>query len=188
MQAKPTLLVLGDSLSAAYGMSPEQGWVSLLANKPEMKDIQVINASISGETSSGGLQRQPKLMDRFKPRWLILELGINDAFRGQNLKRTQQNLQKMINACLEQQCKVLLLGNRLPTNYGPAYDAAFQQMYQQLSEQNPLLFDPFFIETVIFKKELIQADGLHPKASAQPLILQRIWPQLQQLLSPNNSN
>ena len=179
------LLVLGDSLSAAYGMPQDQGWVSLLAKQPEMADIQIINASISGETSSGGLQRLPKLMTQHQPKWLVLELGINDAFRGQNLKRTQQNLQRMIDACLEKQCQVLLLGNRLPTNYGPAYDAVFQQMYQQLAQQNQLLFDPFFIETVIFKKELIQTDGLHPKVSAQPLILKRIWPQIKQLLFPN---
>ncbi len=173
---------MGDSLSAAYGMNQEQGWVSLLAQKPTMQPIQVINASLSGETTSGGKQRLKALIAKHQPRWLILELGANDALRGQNLKHSQQNLQEMINACQAPKCHSLLLGIRLPTNYGPAYDLALQRMYQQLAEHNTLLFDPFFLEDIVLDSKLMQADALHPNAAAQPLILQRMWPNIQKLL------
>jgi len=183
VQAKPVLLVLGDSLSAAFGMPKEQGWVTLLAAKPEMVHIKVVNASISGETTSGGKQRFPKLMAEHQPKWLILELGANDALRGQNLKHTKQNLQHIIETCLTQSCQVLLLGTRLPTNYGPAYDLAFQRMYQQLARKNDLLIDPFFLKDVVLNEQLMQKDGLHPNALAQPMILKRLNLNIKQLIN-----
>lgn len=173
---KKKVLVMGDSLSAAYGINQESGWVALLQNKQPRLDI--VNASISGETTSGGLQRLPVLMNRHQPDILVLELGANDALRGQNLRVTKQNLQKMISACKnsEKSCRVILLGVQLPTNYGPAYDMLFQKMYRDLAEKNKLLFDPFFLEDVALDPDLMQADGLHPNAAAQPVILQRVLP------------
>lgn len=179
---KPVLLVFGDSLSAAYGMDQELGWVALMQSK--WPHINVINASISGETTSGGKQRLPALLKAHRPKVLILELGANDALRGQNLQATQQNLQAMIDLCetAKSNCKVVLLGIRLPTNYGPAYERQLQLMYQSLAQRNQLAFDPFFIETVALDPDLMQLDGLHPNAEAQPLILQRVWPLIEELL------
>ena len=171
-----SLLVVGDSLSAAYGLDIHQGWVSLLQNK--YTQLNVINASISGETTSGGKQRLASLLEKHQPDILILELGANDALRGQDLNVSQTNLQQMIEACpqFNQACKVILLGVQLPTNYGPVYDALFQKMYQNLAEKNALLFDPFFLEPVALDPDLMQWDGLHPNAQAQPFILERIAP------------
>ncbi len=174
------VLVMGDSLSAAYGIDAEKGWVSLLAqHNPTLK---VVNASISGETTSGGKQRLAALLDKHQPDVMILELGANDALRGQNLNVTQANLQYMIEACQSREagCRVILFGVQLPTNYGPAYDALFQKMYRDLAEKNNLLFDPFFIEPVALDPDLMQEDGLHPNAAAQPMILERILPLIQQ--------
>jgi len=168
------LLVMGDSLSAAYGIDVKDGWVTLLQKK--LPQIQIVNASISGETTSGGLQRLPALLKKYQPDWMILELGANDALRGQNLNVTQQNLQTMIEACpkINPQCKVILLGVQLPTNYGPAYDGLFKKMYGDLAKNNQLTFDPFFIEPVVLEPELMQSDGLHPNEKAQPIIVQRM--------------
>lgn len=185
---KPVLLVFGDSLSAAYGLDQRQGWVALLQKqRPQLK---VVNASISGETTSGGKQRLPALLAEYHPHVMILELGANDALRGQNLQSTQQNLQTMIELCQAAQraCKVVLLGIRLPTNYGPAYDRQLQMMYQNLAERNQVVFDPFFIETVALDPDLMQLDGLHPNADAQPLILQRVWPLIEKALPENNAS
>jgi len=171
-----SLLVLGDSLSAAYGLDIHQGWVSLLQN--QYPQLNVVNASISGETTSGGKQRLTSLLEKHKPDIMILELGANDALRGQDLNVSQANLQQMIEACplFNQACKVILLGVQLPTNYGPAYDALFQKMYKKLAEKNSLLFDPFFLEPVALDPDLMQWDGLHPNSEAQPVILERVAP------------
>lgn len=174
-QSKPVILVLGDSLSAAYGMKLEQGWVSLMQDKTS--SYQVVNASISGETTSGGKQRLPALMQQHKPAILIIELGANDALRGQNLASTKQNLQTMINACQQAKssCQPVLLGIRLPTNYGPAYDRLLQKSYETLASQNKLAFHPFFLEDVALDPDLMQWDGLHPNQQAQPVILKTVW-------------
>ncbi|MDG4811787.1 arylesterase [Hydrogenovibrio sp. 3SP14C1] len=178
-----TLLVLGDSLSAAYGMSVEQGWVTLLANKLQKKNINVVNASISGETTSGGKNRLPKLLKDYQPNWIIVELGANDALRGQALQTTQRNLQTIIDLSQETGAKTLLLGIRLPTNYGPAYDQMLQQTFKRVASKNQLLFAPFFLETVALEPDLMQEDGLHPNASAQPKILDHLWPLIQELIT-----
>ncbi len=174
-QTKQTVvLVMGDSLSAAYGVEVNQGWVALLQTR--YPQLRIINASISGETTSGGKQRLDFLLKKYQPKVLIIELGANDALRGQNLKVSQQNIQSMIDRCPQYnpECQVVLLGVQLPTNYGPAYDSLFKKMYRDLAANNTLLFDPFFIEPVALDPDLMQWDGLHPNAKAQPIILERV--------------
>ena len=184
-----SLLVLGDSLSAAYGIAQEDGWVFLLDQKlaqqtmQQLKNVQVINASLSGETTSGGLQRLPGLLKQHQPAYVIIELGANDALRGQNLTQTQRNLAQMIELSQQQGAQVKLLGIRLPPNYGPAFDRRLAHMYQQLSEQYSVPLDPFFLADVALNPALMLDDGLHPNAAAQPLILERLWPQLQAWLT-----
>ncbi len=170
------VLVMGDSLSAAYGIDTEQGWVQLLSD--ELPSLEVVNASISGETTSGGKQRLPALIKQHQPQILVLELGANDALRGQNLNVTKRNLQFMISQCQQQDngCRVILLGIQLPTNYGPAYDAFLKNVYQSLAQKNRVLFDPFFLESVALDPDLMQEDGLHPNARAQPVIMNRLLP------------
>lgn len=188
-QSSSSLLVLGDSLSAAYGMPQEDGWVKLLDQKlaqqtmQQLKNVRAINASLSGETTSGGLQRLPDLLAQHQPAYVIIELGANDALRGQNLIQTQSNLARMIELSQQQGAKVMLLGIRLPPNYGPAFDRRLAQMYQQLSVQYQVLLDPFFLEDVALNRDLMLDDGLHPNAAAQPVILARLWPQLQAWLT-----
>lgn len=181
-----TLLVLGDSLSAAYGLSVEDGWVALMQNKIKTRhpQIRVVNASISGETTSGGKSRLPKLLRDHHPKWVILELGANDALRGQKLQSTRSNLRQMIEMSRQQGAKVMLLGIRLPTNYGPAYEHMLQSIYRQLAKKYQLIFDPFFLEPVALDPDLMQLDGLHPNAMGQPLLLKRLWPKIQQLIQP----
>lgn len=187
-QSQDVMLVMGDSLSAAYGMSTEQGWVALLQQKlnqqtqDKLFNIKVVNASLSGETTSGGLQRLPNLIKRHQPSYVILELGANDALRGQNLSATEHNLANMIEISRQAGAKVLLLGIRLPTNYGPSYDARLAQTYLSLAETYQLDLDPFFLEDVALDPDLMQNDALHPNPKAQPIILQRLWPKLTRLI------
>jgi acyl-CoA thioesterase I len=184
----PTLLILGDSLSAGYGITLEKGWTSLLqerlkaSSKEGLQTIRVLNASISGETTSGGKNRLPTLLNEYKPQWLVIELGANDALRGQDLRTSQKNLASMVEMAQQQGAKVMLLGIRLPTNYGPAYDRQLQTVYSKLAKQYQLIFDPFFLEEVALDPDLMQADALHPNEAAQPIILERLWPKLQNLL------
>ncbi|HEY9018114.1 arylesterase [Thiomicrospira sp.] len=191
-QSQGVLLVMGDSLSAAYGMPTEQGWVALLqqkltqTNKDKPFNIQVVNASLSGETTSGGLQRLPGLVQRHQPNYVVIELGANDALRGQDLRATERNLARMIEISQQAGAKVLLLGIRLPTNYGPAYDERLAQTYLNLAETYQLDLDAFFLEDVALDPGLMQDDGLHPNQAAQPLILQRLWPRLQNLMALQN--
>lgn len=176
----PSILIFGDSLSAAYGLDQSQGWVHLLAEKLQQNQIQtqVFNASVSGETTGGGLQRLPELLEIYQPNFIVIELGANDALRGQNLKITKQNLRKMIELSQAIGAKVMLLGIRLPTNYGAAYDQALQNIYKDLAGEFQLPLDPFFLADVALDNSLMQSDGLHPNAKAQPLILQRLYPQI----------
>lgn len=189
ISAPAKILVLGDSLSAAYGIQSEKGWVALLQQKlqqafPE-KELMVINASISGETTSGGLQRLPQLLQQHQPSLLILELGANDALRGQNLLQSKANLQQMIRLCQKQPqgCQTLLLGIRLPSNYGPAYERLLMKIYRDLAQQYALNFDPFFLHDVALDPDLMQQDALHPNEQGQPLILERLWPLLRSYFS-----
>lgn len=194
VQAAERWLVLGDSLSAAYGIPQQAGWVALLGQRlsEQQTPVVLINASLSGETTSGGLQRLPELLRQHQPNLVLLELGANDALRGQNLQATEANLRQMLTLMREQDVRVVLLGIRLPSNYGPVYDRLLQQVYKGIAEEFQLAFDPFFIEDVALDPELMQDDGLHPNAAAQPIILERIWrlldPEVSRLLADGGEN
>ena len=179
-----TLLVLGDSLSAAYGIPVEQGWVTLLQQRLQATDSgwQVINASISGETSAGGLARLPGLLRRQQPQALILALGANDGLRGLPPDQLASNLQSMVAAAQDSGAKVLLVGIRLPPNYGQAYADAIAQTYQALAEQASVPLVSSLLAPVEDDRSQFQADQLHPIAQAQPLLLDSMWPQIEALL------
>lgn len=179
-----TLLVMGDSLSAAYNLRKETGWVSLLENqlsKPN-PEIKVVNASVSGETSQGGLSRFGQLLSEYKPCWVILELGANDALRGYPLDQTAKNLEQMIEQAHQSNAKVLLIGNKIPQNYGKRYTEMFFELYETIANKYQLAYLPFMLEGVALNKSLMQDDGLHPNKEGQPLVLQNILPYLQPLL------
>lgn len=177
------ILVMGDSLSAAYGIKPAQGWVNLM-NEPlkEYRHWQIINASVSGETSSGGSTRLPALLKKYQPKIVIVELGGNDGLRGQPLKILQQNLQTMIDACKDSGAQVLLVGMQIPSSYGARYTREFKDTYQQLAEKNKLPLIPFLLEGVAVQSELMQRDAIHPTAEAQPLIMNNVWPWVKKML------
>lgn len=175
------LLVLGDSLSAAYGMSLEQGWVALLS-EALAEQVQIDNASISGETSGGGLARLPVLLQRNQPDWVLLELGANDGLRGYPLSRLRDNLSAKIALVRDAGAEPILFAMALPANYGERYTRQFAALYPQLAaEQNTALL-PFQFSDLLGQPGMIQEDGLHPTAAAQPIIAARIERQLRQLL------
>ena len=180
----PVVLVFGDSLSAGYGIHVEQGWVSLLAQKIEHEGygFRVVNASVSGETTAGGLARLPRALSVQQPRIALLELGANDGLRGLPLDQTRDNLDKMITLLGSQHIPVLLLGLRLPPNYGERYTSGFMAMYQGLADKHHIALLPFLLENVALTPGLMQADGLHPNEKGQPLLLDNVWPRLVPLL------
>ena len=181
---QPTILVFGDSISAAYGIRVEEGWVSLLQKKLASQGYgyRVVNASVSGETTAGGLTRLPRALERHRPAILILELGGNDALRGLPLDDVRNNLDGMIRKSQAAGARVVLAGMRMPPNYGPRYSREFQAIYADLSRQHELPLIPFVMQDVALDATLMQADGLHPNARAQPLLLEEIWPRLEPLL------
>lgn len=185
VQAK-TLLVFGDSLSAAYNLRQQEGWVSLLTEelKQTHPDIEVVNASISGETTQGGLARLPKLLQTHQPNWIILELGANDGLRGYPIAQMQQNLAKMIDLSKQIQAQPLLIGNRLPSNYGATYTNLFFNSYKELAEQRTVAYVPFMLENVALEKSLMQNDGLHPNAEGQKSVYKHLKSAIFQLISP----
>jgi acyl-CoA thioesterase-1 len=164
-----TLLVLGDSLSAGYGIDPENGWVNLLQDDLG-DDHKVVNGSISGDTTGGGLARLPLLLEKFQPDFVILELGGNDGLRGQPLKLMKQNLAAMIALCTEANALPVLFGMRIPPNYGRRYTMAFAAVYDQLADETDTLLIPFQLEDLAITEGMIQQDGLHPTEKAQPAI------------------
>lgn len=182
--AAGTLLVVGDSISAAFGLETRQGWVSLLAQRLQREAPQwrVVNASVSGDTSAGGLARLPALLENHRPRLVLIELGGNDGLRGQPPLQLRQNLAGMIARSRESGAEVVLLGMRLPPNYGPRYATAFEQVYLDLARVERVPLVPFFLEGVGGVEGLMQADGIHPVAEAQPILLENLWPTLQPLL------
>ena len=184
--AAPRILVMGDSLSAAYGLPQQAGWVTLLKSRLTEKKFphEVANASISGETTSGGLRRIDALLDQYQPTIVILELGANDGLRGLSVEETRANLDKIISASKRRRAQVLLIGMRLPPNYGPAYTEPFHALFGDLARRHKIQQVPFFLDTIAGKREYFQADGLHPTAQAQPLILDTVWPALQSMLKP----
>ena len=180
------ILVLGDSLSASYGLAQSNGWVSLLQQRlaAEKFPHQVINASISGETTSGGLYRIDALIKSHQPQVVILALGANDGLRGLSLEATQSNLEAMIRRAKKRRAQVLLIGMRLPPNYGPAYTEKFHRVYEQLALKYQTQRVPFLLAPIAGKREYFQTDGLHPTAEAQPLLLDTVWPVLMPMLRP----
>ena len=179
-----TILVLGDSLSAAFGMAPERGWVHLLRTRlnPTPGQHRVINASISGETTAGGAARLGRLLERHRPTAVIIELGGNDGLRGMALRDSRVQLGFMINLALTQNADVLLLGMRLPPNYGPTYTTQFEAMFSTLAEEYAIRHIPFFLDGVAQTPSLMQIDRIHPTADAQPLLLNKVWPSINALL------
>lgn len=178
---KLTLLVFGDSLSAAYGIEEEQGWVNLLQIKlrSEGFPINVVNGSVSGETTTGGLARLPAMLASHQPAILILELGGNDGLRGLPLNLMRENLRSMIDLAKENGSEVILAGIQIPPNYGPRYTVPFFETYAILAEQKSLPLVPFLIEGIVEQAELMQNDGIHPRAEAQSMILDNVWPVLE---------
>ena len=182
--AAGTILIVGDSISAGFGLDTRLGWVSLLEQRlaQEGRPDQVVNASISGDTSAGGLARLPALLTEHKPDVVIVELGGNDGLRGQLPAQLKQNLTGMIDSANAAGAKVLLLGMQLPPNYGKRYTAAFAEVYTQLASEKQIALVPFFLEGVGGNPQLMQADGVHPATAAQKRLLDNVWPVLKPLL------
>lgn len=178
---KKTILVLGDSLSAGYGIEQGSDWVHLLAS--QLTEHTWINASISGETTVGGLSRLPALLSEHQPHIVIIELGANDGLRGYSLLTIKKNLSKLVSLSQQQGADVLLLGIRLPPNYGDRYAEGFYQTYFTVANGADIPLVPFFLQGVATNDQYMQADGLHPNAAAQPLILQNVLPTLKPLLA-----
>lgn len=178
---RPTLLVMGDSLSAAYGIEQEMGWVTLLAERLD-GEAQVINVSISGETTSGGAQRLANIIGQRQPDIVLLELGGNDGLRGLPPAQMRSNLAGMIEQSQQAGADVLLLGIDIPPNYGQAYRDAFTGVFHSLADEYDVPLVPFLLEDVALNEQLMQDDGIHPTAAAQPIILDNVWPALEPLL------
>lgn len=180
----PVILVMGDSLSAAYNIPTQAGWVSLLEKRlSQQTDWQVVNASISGETTNGGLTRLPALLRQHQPDIVLLELGANDGLRGLPPTLITHNLEKMTELSQQSGAEVMLIGILLPPNYGPAYLMQFESIYPKLAKQLQLPLVPFLLEGVADNSDLMQDDGLHPTAAAQPKLLETVWLELQPLLN-----
>jgi acyl-CoA thioesterase-1 len=184
-QHSPTLLVFGDSLSAGYRMPVEDGWVSLLDDKIKMLgiDYRVVNASVSGETTDGGLSRLPATLATHKPAIVILELGGNDGLRGIPVANIKRNLITMVQMSQEVGAKVILAGMQIPPNYGPRYTDPFTAQFEEIAQDLGLPLIPFLIDGIAQQAELMQDDGIHPKAEAQGMVLDNVWPILETVLS-----
>ncbi|MGF6676333.1 acyl-CoA thioesterase-1 [Paraburkholderia sp. WSM4174] len=182
--AKPVIVVLGDSISAEYGLPRDTGWVALMRQRlaEERIDYSVANASISGDTTSGGRARLPALMERLKPSIVIVELGANDALRGVPLSTTEDNLRTIIEQAQQGHAKVVLVGMYVPPNYGPDYTQKFHGLYGQLSKEFHVPLVPFLLAGIADKPDMFQADQLHPTQQAQPLLLNNVWPTVKPLL------
>jgi acyl-CoA thioesterase-1 len=179
-----TLLVMGDSLSAGYGINVTNGWVALLSKRlnAEGYGYQIINASVSGETSRGGKVRLPALLKNHQPDLVIIELGANDGLRGLPVTQMRNNLADMIVAAQASKAKVLLIGMQIPPNYGTQYTSAFTDTFQELATTYRVKLVPFLLEKVALDATLMQGDNLHPNERGQPLLLDTVWPQLKSLL------
>ncbi|ABV86984.1 arylesterase [Shewanella pealeana] len=174
------ILILGDSLSASYGMPEDQGWVQLLREK--MPEHSIINGSVSGETSAGGLRRLPALLDSAQPKLLLVELGGNDGLRGFPPKQLKNNLTKIIELAKAQQITILLSEIMVPPNYGPRYASQISTVYKELAEEHGVTLMPFFMEQIVTDSTLMQRDGIHPNQKAQPAIAEFMLPWFEQAL------
>ena len=182
--AQRTLLVFGDSLSAAYGLSTNQGWVHLLSERAARSglDWRVVNASVSGETTAGGLRRLPADLKLHKPNVVVIELGANDALRGQPLAGIRANLERMIRLVREARAEPVLVGIMIPPNYGIDYASGFREIYADIAKRERVAFVPFLLEGIADRPDLFLPDQLHPAAPAQPRILDNVWVALEPLL------
>lgn len=182
--AENTILVVGDSLSAGYGILKEQSWPSLLQKRlnENAYNYRVVNDSISGDTTSNGLARLPTALKKYSPRVTIIELGANDGLRGLSPSTIKLNLQHMVSLTLKSGSKVLVLGLRLPPNFGPQYTQAFQQIYTDLAKRSDIRVVPVFLNKIESDINYFQADRLHPTAAAQPIILDTVWPVLMEMI------
>ena len=174
-----TIMILGDSLSAGYGIQPQQGWVNLLQKRLEQqypKQHKVVNASVSGETTSGALARLPKLLQTHRPDLVVIELGGNDGLRGQPPQMIQKNLASLIQQSQKAKAKVIVFGMKMPPNYGQAYSKAFENNYKVVSQQYKVKLLPFFMQGVAGNKTLMQKDLIHPNAKAQTILLNNAYP------------
>ncbi len=183
-EGRPTLVVLGDSLSAEYGLPRDTGWVALLRQRlaTERIDYSVANASVSGDTTSGGRARLPAVLQRLKPSIVIVELGSNDALRGVPVATTEQNLRDIIAAARRAHAQVVLVGMYVPPNYGPDYTQKFHAVYTRLSKQLGVPLVPFLLAGIENKPEMFQSDQMHPGEQAQRVLLDNVWPTLKPLL------
>jgi acyl-CoA thioesterase-1 len=188
-ESEPVILVLGDSLSAGYGLPRESSWVRLLEQRLEARGYphSVVNASVSGDTTAGGLTRLPPLLKRRAPDVLILELGANDGLRGIAFEEIDANLTRLVRLGKQSGARVLLVGNRLPPNYGAAYADRFQAMFRTVSEREQVALVPRLLAGVAEDWGLMQADGLHPAAEAQPRMLDNVWRGLEPLIGDDSS-
>jgi len=179
-----TVLVVGDSISAAYGLAEKDGWVKLAEAQlsQENAEIEFINASISGDTTSGGLSRLPEALERFAPDLVVIELGGNDGLRGYSLKDMRENLTEMVNSSESAGASVLLLGMQIPTNYGAAYTRRFAEIYHKVADATGAALVPFFLEPIALERDYFQRDGVHPTADAQPLLVDHVLSEIKQLL------
>jgi len=174
-----TILILGDSISAGYGIDPKQGWVQLLQKRLDQqypKQHKVVNASVSGETTSGALARLPKLLQTHRPDLVVIELGGNDGLRGQPPQMIQKNLASLIQQSQKAKAKVIVFGIKMPPNYGQAYSKAFENNYKVVSQQYKVELLPFFMQGVAGNKTLMQKDLIHPNAKAQTILLNNAYP------------
>lgn len=192
-KANTTILVMGDSLSAEYGLVRGTGWVKLLEDQLQKQSSSwaIFNASISGETTSGGLTRLPALLEQKKPGIVLLELGANDALRGLSISQTENNLRKMIQLSKKSGAKVLVFGIQIPPNYGQDYTNQFKAIFSKLAKQEGVDFLPFFMQGIASQKEFFQADNIHPNEKAQTILFRNVWTAMtpyQTLLSSKQKN
>lgn len=178
------ILVLGDSLSAGYGIGSEQGWVALSNQKLKQHghNYQMVNASVTGDTTHNGLHRLPELLNKYQPAIVIIELGGNDGLRGMSLRQMENNLSQMIQRSQQAEANVILAGMHIPPNYGKRYTEQFHGTYKTLADRHKVSRIPFLLDSVGDKAELMQADGIHPSAEAQTVILQTVWRVLEPML------
>ena len=181
---KPVILVLGDSLSAGYGIPVEQGWVARLQKRLDAEGYgyTVVNASVSGETTVGGLERLPRALAKHAPAVVIIELGGNDGLRGLPVAELRANLEALVATSRKSGAEALLAAIRMPPNYGPQYTERFYAVYESLAREQKVPWVPFFLEGVALREDLFQDDGIHPDLEAQPILLDNVWPVLEPLL------